>query len=110
MIYKFKSKVTGDVIMLGPVGDRVLALLGRDPAPQGIFLPEVMPELMACLTQAVHADDAARAQSALSNSASADLDELVSPVAAVSLRQRVWPLVEMLRRCHAEGEPVVWGV
>ena len=28
----------------------------------------------------------------------------------VVLRQRLWPLVEMLRRAHAAGEPVVWGV
>ena len=30
--------------------------------------------------------------------------------AAVSLRQRVWPMVEMLRRAQAADEPVVWGV
>ena len=28
----------------------------------------------------------------------------------VALRQRLWPLVEMLRRAQAAGEPVVWGV
>ena len=30
--------------------------------------------------------------------------------ADVGLRQRLWPMVEMLRRAHAPGEPVVWGV
>jgi Domain of unknown function (DUF1840) len=30
--------------------------------------------------------------------------------AAVGLRQRVWPVVEMFRRAQAAGEPVVWGV
>ena len=28
---------------------------------------------------------------------------------AVALRQRVWPLVEMLRRCQAAREVIVWG-
>jgi hypothetical protein len=36
MLYKFKSKAAGDVIMLGPNGDQVLRLLGRAPAPSGI--------------------------------------------------------------------------
>jgi hypothetical protein len=27
----------------------------------------------------------------------------------VSLRRRVWPLVDMLRRCHAAREVIVWG-
>jgi hypothetical protein len=29
---------------------------------------------------------------------------------AVGLRQRLWPVVEMLRRAHAADAPVVWGV
>jgi hypothetical protein len=28
----------------------------------------------------------------------------------VALRQRLWPMIEMLRRSHAQGVPVVWGV
>ena len=28
----------------------------------------------------------------------------------VGLRQRVWPMVEMLKRALAEQQPVVWGV
>jgi hypothetical protein len=40
MIYKFKSKATGDVIMLGPHGDAVVApAIGREPAPKGIIEP-----------------------------------------------------------------------
>ena len=37
MIYKFKSKSAGDVLMMGPNGDQVMRLLGRDPAPKGII-------------------------------------------------------------------------
>jgi len=28
----------------------------------------------------------------------------------VSLRQRAWPLAEMMKRARAVGEPIVWGV
>ena len=43
MIYKFKSKATGDTIMLGPNGDQMLRLLGRDPALKGIIEVAAMP-------------------------------------------------------------------
>jgi hypothetical protein len=45
MLYKFKSKVTGDVIMLEANGRRVLQIIGKDAAnsAQGIVLPEQMP-------------------------------------------------------------------
>ena len=39
MIYKFRCKAAGDVIMLGPNGDQMLRLLGREPAAKGIFEP-----------------------------------------------------------------------
>jgi hypothetical protein len=40
--------------------------------------------------------------------ADATAEEPAQP--AVGLRQRLWPMIEMLRRCHAAGEPIVWGV
>ena len=47
MIYKFKSRATADVIMLGPQGDQLLRLAGREPALKGIFEVADMPALMA---------------------------------------------------------------
>ena len=32
MIYKFKSKATADLIVMGPVGDNLLRIVGREPA------------------------------------------------------------------------------
>jgi hypothetical protein len=61
MIYKFKSKATGDVIMLGPHGDQLLRLLGREPALKGIIEPARWrgdPALQA----AVASDEAAPAE------------------------------------------------
>ena len=37
MIYKFKSKAAGDVIMLQPHGDQLMRLIGREPAAKGII-------------------------------------------------------------------------
>jgi Domain of unknown function (DUF1840) len=98
VIYKFKSRAAGDVIMLGPHGDQLLRLAGREPQPQGIFEPAQMPALIAALQAAIAADE----------QPPADADEPARP--PVALRQRLWPMVEMLRRCHAADEAVVWGV
>lgn len=43
MLYKFKSKAAGDLIMLEPNGRRVLEIIGKDAGPKGIILPEEMP-------------------------------------------------------------------
>jgi hypothetical protein len=99
MIYKFKSKACGDLILLGPQGDQVMGLIGREPAAKGIIEVAAMPAAIAALEAAVAAE----------HKPPVDDDE---PAAdrEVSLRQRVWPLVEMLRQAHGAGSPVVWGV
>ena len=103
VIYKFKSAAAGDVIMLGPNGDQLLRLLKREPAARGIIEPADMPAASAALQAAVAAEEARQAEGAEGAEG-----EPARP--AVSLRQRLWPMIEMLRRCHAAGKPVVWGV
>lgn len=107
MIYKFKSKAAGDVIMMGPTGDAVLRAMGREPAPKGIFEPADMPGLIAALEAAVHDDEAAR--TAAEAEAQAEGRKL-APREAVSLRQRAWPLVEMMKSASQAGVEIVWGV
>ena len=108
MLYKFKSKASGDVIMLGPNGDALLRALGRTPAPKGIVEPADMPAAIAAIQQAIAADEAARAQA---EAEAAARGEALPPRGdGVALRQRLWPMVEMLQRAGAAGEPVVWGV
>jgi hypothetical protein len=102
MIYKFTSRATGDVIMMGPHGDHLLSLLGRQPAAKGIIEVTHMAEAMAQIEAAIAADEAARAQAA-----SADES---GPAEAVGLKQRLWPMLEMLRAAQSADVPVVWGV
>jgi hypothetical protein len=107
MLYKFKSKAAGDVVMLGPNGDQLLRLLGREPAPQGIFEVADMPALRAALEQAVLAEEAeqARAQA----EAAAEGRRLPAHE-GFGLRQRVWPLLDMMKRAEAAHHPIAWGV
>ena len=111
MLYKFKSKAAGDVIMTAPIGDRILRLLDREPAAQGIFEVAAMPGVIAALEAAIAADEALRR--AAEAQAAQDPEPQSRPQPGrdnVSLRQRAWPLIEMLKRCHAEDAPIVWGV
>ena len=107
MIYKFKSKAAGDVIMLGPTGDRVLGLIGKDVTPKGIIEPAQMPAAIQALADAVAADDAARAAT---GDDKPDDAGAAGSRDAISLRQRAWRLVEMMNRALAADEPVTWGV
>ena len=104
MIYKFKSPASGDLIMLGPQGDQVLRLLGREPAARGIIEPAAMPAALAALQAAVVAEEQSLADAADAADAAA-----APPMPAVGLRQRLWPMIEMLRRCLAAEKPIVWG-
>lgn len=100
MIYKFKSKATGDLIMLGANGDEMLRIIGKEPAAKGIIEVADMPAAMAALQAAVLAEEPA----------GDDAGDETAPQGGVTLRQRVWPVVEMMKVAHAAGQPIVWGV
>src|SRR5215207_6839317 len=107
MIYKFKSKAAGDVIMMGPTGDALLRAIGREPAAKGIIEPADMTGAIAGIELAIAEDEAARAEA----EAQAKADgRTLKPAEGVGPRQRMWPMVEMLRRAQSANEPIVWGV
>jgi hypothetical protein len=107
MLYKFKSKAAGDVIMMGPGGDQVLQILGREPAPKGILEVADMPAAMRAIEAAVLADEQAREQT---EAEAATEGKALPPREAVTLRQRAWPLLEMIKRSQAAKADIVWGV
>lgn len=96
MLYKFKSKDTGDLIMLEVNGRRVLEIIGKNAGPKGIILPEQMPAAIKALQDAMAQEEASE-------------EEVVS-VDGLSLRQRARPFVEMLQHNYQSGHEVVWGV
>ena len=107
MLYKFKSKAAGDVIMLEPNGRRVLEIVGKDAGPKGIILPGEMPGAIAALESAIAREESD--QKAMIDEAKAK-GELPPKFDGVSLRQRAVPFVDMLRRCQQANAEIVWGV
>jgi hypothetical protein len=107
MLYKFKSKAAGDVIMLEPNGRRVLEIIGKDAGPKGIILPEQMQPAISALETAIAREEAD--QKAMIQDAKAK-GEVPPKFDGVSLRQRAVPFLDMLRRCEKAGAEIVWGV
>ena len=104
MLYKFKSKNTGDVIMLEPHGRQVLEIIGKEAGPQGIILPEQMPAALLALRSAIAQEEWLEPQQLEQNA------EQKSQSPAIALRHRALPFMQMLEACHRQGDSVVWGV
>jgi cyclopropane-fatty-acyl-phospholipid synthase len=113
MLYKFKSKATGDLIMLEPQGKHILKLIGKEAGAKGIILPNEMLAAIDALNAAV-AQEELTIQAAKDASKGEGEEGSPAPTAdgprAISLKQRVVPFIDMLRRAHAEEKEVVWGV
>ncbi|OWQ85313.1 hypothetical protein CDN99_22540 [Roseateles aquatilis] len=107
MLYKFKSKAGADVIMLAAHGDQALQALGRDPAPQGILQSADLASLIAHGEAAIAQEQQAFDRAA--EEARAE-DRKPPPRPEVTLRQRLWPLLELMRAAQVAGTDVVWGV
>ena len=113
MLYKFKSKATGDLIMLEPQGKHILKLIGKEPGAQGIILPNEMLAAIEALNAAVKQEELAQ-QAAKDVTKDDKEKEATTPSLdgprTISLKQRVVPFIDMLRRAHTEDKEVVWGV
>lgn len=107
MLYRFKSKAGADVIMMADAADPVFRLMGRDPAPQGIFEAAALPGYIQQLEAGVAADEA-QFQRAVDEAKAAG--QPAPRRQGVTLRQRAWPLRELMQRSAKEGADVVWGV
>ena len=128
MLYEFKCRATGAVLMTQPVAERLLAIIGKTPGPQGIVLPDQIPAAIAALETAIaeerarasahEAEERARASTHEADDRQADrrggsddtTDDEASRQAAVTLAQRAWPMLEMLRAAHAAKREITWGV
>jgi len=112
MLYKFKSKATSDLIMLGPDGQRLLRIIRQDDASKGILTAAQLPQAIQALESAIASEevqlsDAPRAQKEAdaiqASTSSRDLE-------TISLKRRAQPLLDMLRKSLSAQADVVWGV
>ncbi len=108
MMYTFKCKAAGDVTMTQADGDQLLQIIGKTPTAEGIIEVAAVDAAIQALENAVASPQAARHQAA--KQASTQPRDWSSEDEFVELHQRIWPLVEMLKRARDEREVIVWGV
>lgn len=106
MLYKFKSPVTADVIMLQPNAEELLKIIGKAPGATGIVTVAQAPAAIAALEAEIARREAKPAAGREQREAARGEDE----DAVISLRHRAMPFIDLLRNASAAGKDVVWGV
>lgn len=105
----FRSKAAGEIFMFPETAHRIFEILGRDDAPRGVITADQVADALQRLVAAVEqekADLKAAQQNANRNDDEAD----VAAARAVTLGQRAFPLIEMLRAAQQRNVDVTWGV
>ncbi|WP_298826581.1 DUF1840 family protein [uncultured Piscinibacter sp.] len=105
MIYKSQCKATGDVLMLGLGGDEVPRAMGIALATRGVIEPAARSVAIEAIEAAVARDSAAQDLSGHAAREGAAPPE----DGGMTLRQRAWPLTEMIKRAQAARKPIVTG-
>jgi hypothetical protein len=108
-MFKFKSKVTGDLILLETHGQQILKAMGKPAEPQGI----IQVQDMAHCRQALEAAIAEEAQAAKNTSEASTkptdgaAEDAPTPI---SFKHRALPMLDMIKQCEQAKVPIVWGV
>ena len=111
MLVKFHSKTVAEVLMLSPNASLLLRSAGKqigDEVPErGVFTVEQLPAAIAGIEAAI--GDEERTQPPGDDDSDEARDNPVPAMAQpVALRQRAFPLLDMMRRSLADGEDVSW--
>jgi len=117
MLFKFKSKTCADLIMLEEGGKLVLALIGKESGPTGIIevteMAVAVEKLENILRDHELGEHAAPIEQSKNNkgekssNGGSDKNEALDPI---TIKQRIIPFLEMLKRSKSNGQPIVWGV
>ncbi len=105
MLVRFVSSETGEVLMYADVAKVLLEAIGKETTARGAFLTEQMLPAAQALRDAVRRSEALQPPED-----EEDEDEKKKKEPVVGLRQRAWPLIDMLERTAVSGPKanIVW--
>lgn len=104
MLVKFETTAFGSITMFGDVAIKLLKLMGHSGTVPSAIMPEDIPEALQRLRTGIAREEAAAT------------DELATEVENeeegqyVSLRNRAFPLIELLEAAEEENVPVMWTI
>jgi hypothetical protein len=98
--------------MFAETARRIFEIIGKQEAPRGVITAEQVPDALARLTAAVEEEKAQlkAAQAQAEEAARRGEDDAEKGERAITLAQRAWPLIEMLRAAQKMNVDVTWGV
>lgn len=104
MIVTFVSSETGEVLMFAEVAKVLLDAIGKEATARGTFTPAEMLPAAEALKAAV------REAAANAPAEEDEAEEKPRKPRPVSLRQRAWPLIDMLERTAKSGPKahIIW--
>jgi hypothetical protein len=105
MLVRFESSETGEVLMFAETAKTLLQAIGKETSARGTFTPAEMVPAAEALREAVKR--AEELQPEPEEEPEADKKTKAPPV---GLRQRAWPLIDMLERTARSGPEshIVW--
>lgn len=107
MLVTFSSKAGADILMMAQHAKPLLTILGKtdgkDLLTRGVFMPEHLGDAIARLEQAIAAEPKQNQDEDADDDYPKDALRL-----PVGLRQRSFPLLDMLRRAQQQKVPVMW--
>lgn len=109
MTYIFKSQATANLTMLDKPAKQILELIGKNPGAPGIINVDEIPGAIDALQQAVNAEKN-RGRPPEADGDDAGEENSNENERSISLEQRTWPFIEMLKAALLAEKPVVWGV
>ena len=107
----FRSKAASEIFMFAETARRILVIIGKEDTPRGVISAEQLDEALARLNAAVEEERAQLEQAREEAEEAQRRGETAAEGArAITLAQRAYPLIEMLRAAQRKKVDVTWGV
>ena len=112
----FRSKAAGEIFMFAETARRIFQIIDKTEGPRGVITAEQVPEALTRLQAAVDEEKeqiraAEREAREAREARDADRGEAEAVgQRAITLGQRAYPLLEMLRAAQKKKVDVTWGV
>jgi hypothetical protein len=118
MIYQFETRAGGRLTYTSVVGSQLLHVIGKQPGPRGVITVEDIPAAIRALEAAVAREKAMTQEErrvvephATNESRRADpRDDEREREPPVTLGQRAFPFIDLLKFALNAKEDVTWGI
>ena len=105
MLVTFRTKAYSNITMFGDAAVKLLKLMGHTGTVPSAIMPEDIPAALERLKMGIATEEAALAEEQQSE-VKDPYDESEEP--RVSLKQRAFPLIQLLEAAEKEQVAVIW--